>query len=194
MTGRPVLQLPIGRDGIAPGAHAVAMYRSIGRWYPLVNGYASYWPKGFQRRMWIAQHLPDPKATAELVRSTGLGLIWVDLAQLPWADVRRWRRVTTGDGWDSCGWPSTTRACCTSSLSAPLTSSVSDDEVRDAIAALDLGVEPGAEEAVCPCLRRPDRGLQRGVSRDEPQNRAVAAPRSADGRRSAAASSRVGVR
>jgi hypothetical protein len=98
MTGRPVLQLPVTRDGISPALQATAMYRSIGRWYPLVNGYASYWPPEFERRMRIARHLPDPKAIAELVRTTNLGAVWVDGGDLRWTDVRRWKQVKVGDG------------------------------------------------------------------------------------------------
>lgn len=98
-TRGPVIQVPPGRDGgIRPQTQATAMYRSIGRWYPLMNGYASYYPRGFERRMRIARHLPHPKALAELVRSTGLGTIWVDGEALSPRDRRRWQQVNAGQG------------------------------------------------------------------------------------------------
>ncbi len=96
--GRALLQLPLGpRDG-TPAPHAVAMYRSIGRWYPLVNGYASYWPKDFPSRMRLARHLPDPEATAALVRRAGLGFVWVDLPQFTPHERKRWDRLMARGG------------------------------------------------------------------------------------------------
>jgi hypothetical protein len=75
----PVLQLPVGRNGVDPRYHAPAMYRSIGHWEPLLNGYSSYWPAGFAERMTLAARLPDADALAELVRETGLTAVVVNL-------------------------------------------------------------------------------------------------------------------
>ncbi|HEV7734393.1 MAG TPA: hypothetical protein VGR62_19625 [Candidatus Binatia bacterium] len=95
---RSLLQLPLGaRDG-TPAPHAVAMYRSIGRWYSLINGYASYWPKDFPSRMRLARHVPDPDATQELVRRAGLGFVWVDLPLFTRHERKRWDRLIARGG------------------------------------------------------------------------------------------------
>jgi hypothetical protein len=91
----PLLELPVGGPGRSLNAHAVAMYHSIFHWRPLVNGYSSYWPAGFPQRMALAARLPDPAALDELVRTTGLALIWVHGDRLMPAEGAAWITLIT---------------------------------------------------------------------------------------------------
>jgi len=97
-----VLELPLPRQWPTnPMAHAPAMYRSIFHWPPLLNGYGSYWPDGFEQRMRLAARLPDPEALDALRRETGLRFILARLTdqlpidaglaaeRLPWIDLAR---------------------------------------------------------------------------------------------------------
>jgi hypothetical protein len=68
----PLLELPIFADGRDILMHAKAMFRSTLHWRPLLNGYASFWPAGFETRMALASRLPDAEALAALRRETGL--------------------------------------------------------------------------------------------------------------------------
>jgi hypothetical protein len=77
--GGPVLELPIGPN-VTP--HAMAMYRAIHHRRPLLNGYHGYWPAEFPARMALACDLPDPRALAELHRTTGVEHVVVHLASL----------------------------------------------------------------------------------------------------------------
>jgi len=93
--GGPLLELPIGPDGMNPNGHAFAMYRSLFHWQPLLDGYASFWPAGFRERMALAVRLPDRAALDALVRRTGLRLVWVHLNALRPYDRVRWERGAT---------------------------------------------------------------------------------------------------
>lgn len=73
----PLIELPIGADGINPRRHALAMFHSIEHERPILNGYSSYWPAGFVERMAEANLLPARDALDNLVATTGLALIWV---------------------------------------------------------------------------------------------------------------------
>jgi hypothetical protein len=83
--GGPTVEVPIPpRKETMPAVHALAMYRSIFHWQPLLNGYASYWPAGFPERMRLASALPDPAALRQLQRETGLANVLVRIgAELP---------------------------------------------------------------------------------------------------------------
>jgi hypothetical protein len=80
-TDGPLLELPVRPFRIVPREHVDAMYRSIGHWRPLLNGYSSYWPEGFPERMAMAARVPDDAAVEQLVRETGLSVVIVDLAR-----------------------------------------------------------------------------------------------------------------
>lgn len=73
----PLIELPIGADGIDPRLHALAMFHSIQHRRPILNGYSSYWPAGFVERMAEANRLPERDALDHLVDTTGLSLIWL---------------------------------------------------------------------------------------------------------------------
>jgi hypothetical protein len=73
----PMIELPIGADGINPRRHALAMYHSIEHRRPILNGYSSYWPAGFVERMAEANRLPARDALDHLVDTTGLSLVWL---------------------------------------------------------------------------------------------------------------------
>jgi hypothetical protein len=83
--GGPTVEVPIPpRRETMPVVHALAMYRSIFHWQPLLNGYASYWPEGFPARMRLASALPDATALQQLRRETGLANLLVRIgAELP---------------------------------------------------------------------------------------------------------------
>jgi hypothetical protein len=73
-TGGPVLELP--NNG--PVQDTLAMYHSIGDWWPVVNGYASFWPPGFAERMQAIDRLPNQAALEWLVAQTGLRTLVVN--------------------------------------------------------------------------------------------------------------------
>jgi len=78
--GGPVLEVPIGVKGDwDPSDQARAMLRSTQHWRWILNGYTSYWPKGFPERMALVEKLPDPAALAALRDETHLELIVVHL-------------------------------------------------------------------------------------------------------------------
>jgi len=85
-SGGPVLELPGG----GPVQQAVAMYRSIGEWWPLVNGYASFWPPGFAERLDAIDRLPDRDALEWLVAETGVRTVIVSLRRLPGEKLAVW--------------------------------------------------------------------------------------------------------
>jgi hypothetical protein len=92
----PVLELPVAADGVLPGRHARAMYRSIFHHRPLLNGYSSYWPAGFPARMALASRLPDADALATLRGETGLATIVVQLDEVRDADRKAaWLAIPT---------------------------------------------------------------------------------------------------
>jgi hypothetical protein len=94
----PLLELPIGRQGTeAAKPHAAAMYRSIFHRRPLLNGYGSYWPAGFEQRMALVQRLPQPKALAALRRDTNLETILVHLPALTPTKRAQWLRFEGRD-------------------------------------------------------------------------------------------------
>jgi hypothetical protein len=78
----PLLELPVGPDLGDPALQARAMYRSTYHWRPLLNGYSSYWPAGFQERMAVARELPDRAALARLRREAGLEMILVHVGDI----------------------------------------------------------------------------------------------------------------
>jgi hypothetical protein len=86
----PLLQLPVGYDGVRPRVHARAMYYAIFHRRPILNGYSSYWPADFPVHMRMANRLPAPRPVAELRRRTGLALILVDVGWLQPHDRRKW--------------------------------------------------------------------------------------------------------
>jgi hypothetical protein len=85
-----VLELPLGTRGIDPRHHAPAMYRSIGGWYRLLNGYSSYWPAGFAERMALAGRVPDDDAVARLVREADLAAVVVNLRACAPSERAEW--------------------------------------------------------------------------------------------------------
>jgi hypothetical protein len=100
--GGPVLELPlVGQtiDGVlqtaggGPSLQARAMYRSIFHGLPILNGYSSYWPDGFDGRMALAQRLPDFRSLRDLRRATGVESILVHLQELSPGDRRIWLRI-----------------------------------------------------------------------------------------------------
>jgi hypothetical protein len=95
---QPLLYLPAiaaHSDQLFPNYNAQAMFRSIGDWRPLLNGYSSYWPEDLIARMRISKALPDPAALADLVKQTGVGFIWVYLWGMPPAQRDRWLDTRT---------------------------------------------------------------------------------------------------
>jgi hypothetical protein len=100
--GGPTIELPLWPpQPIIPPYHALAMYRSIFHWQPLLNGYSSYWPRDFPDLMVLAVQLPDPGALQELRRRPGLRLVLVRLTTSLWNEellgpVRQlWRGIAT---------------------------------------------------------------------------------------------------
>lgn len=86
----PVLVLPAGTGKDLARPHALAMYRSIGHWYPLLNGYSSYWPAGFSERMTEASRLPARDALDRLVEDSDLAFIWLNSKFLKPAQRSAW--------------------------------------------------------------------------------------------------------
>lgn len=79
---------PIGRVGFDNSMYnnAVAMYQSTYHWRPILNGYASYYPPSFERRLELMSRIPDPEAIRSLVEEANMTAIW-----------RRPRPNTTGE-------------------------------------------------------------------------------------------------
>jgi hypothetical protein len=95
--GGPVLYLPVlGTDRHA--VQAQAMFESIGRWQPVLNGYGGFYPAAFPARMALAGRLPDIAALQELVRSTGVELVVVRGTLLSRTDRERWEVVAQQRG------------------------------------------------------------------------------------------------
>ncbi len=71
--GGPVVEIPPGTESSVtdPTRHAHAMFHSIGNWQPLLNGYSSYYPRGFVERMTLAAALPERSALDRLVGEAG---------------------------------------------------------------------------------------------------------------------------
>lgn len=92
----PLLELPVTPREAAPFLHAQTMYRSIFHWHPLVNGYSSYWPASFARRMKLAAALPDARALAALRAETGVTMVLLRWSLLPPAEHERWGRIAAG--------------------------------------------------------------------------------------------------
>jgi len=96
----PLLVEVAGQDGALlelpatanPGVNALAMYRSLAHWRPILNGYSSYWPPGFTDRLALATRLPDPEALATLRAKTGLTRVLVHTGLM--------RRSGTAAVWD----------------------------------------------------------------------------------------------
>jgi hypothetical protein len=100
-TQGPLLELPaMSPEGIpAAQLNAVPMYRSIGLWRPLVNGYASYWPAGFLERAKLTPTLPERETLERLVCETSVRSILVNLWKLPPEQQTAWlaaRRDASG--------------------------------------------------------------------------------------------------
>jgi hypothetical protein len=88
----PVVEIPIGREGVEQSLHAIAMYRSTTHWRPLVNGYMSYYPAGFKEREALARRLPDPQALAAL-RALGVATVVVRANGYPRLVFGPWERA-----------------------------------------------------------------------------------------------------
>jgi hypothetical protein len=89
----PVLELPVGDPRLGTLPHATAMYRSTGHWRPLLNGYSSYYPRGFQELMERARQLPDPAILADLQRQTGLASVVVHSSGYRLLTIGRWQQL-----------------------------------------------------------------------------------------------------
>jgi hypothetical protein len=89
----PVLVLPVGDPAKDSGSHATAMWRSIGVWRPLLNGYCSYYPKGFRDRVELARRLPDAGVLDTLRQQTRLTNVVVNAAGFPDMTTGRWRKM-----------------------------------------------------------------------------------------------------
>jgi hypothetical protein len=80
----PTLELPAA----IPLQQTPAMWRSIGVWWPLVNGYSGYFPAAFPERMALAVRLPDAAALGALVRDTGLAWVVVRTGDMGFSPAR----------------------------------------------------------------------------------------------------------
>ena len=89
----PVLVLPVGDPRKDTASHATAMYRSIGHWRTLLNGYCSYYPSGFRERVELFRRLPDSDVLDTLRHDTRLTNIVVHAIGFPEMTVGRWRNA-----------------------------------------------------------------------------------------------------
>jgi hypothetical protein len=98
----PVLELPVSIIGGVPDVvatyHVRAMYRAIFHRRPVLNGYSSYWPAGFDERMRLAMRLPSPAAVDALSGVTGLRAVVVRLADMPARARGRWLALSRAGG------------------------------------------------------------------------------------------------
>ena len=106
-TEGPLLELPVGgmptsdllEDRFQSAlANARAMCRSMFHWRPLLNGYSSYWPRGFPERMALARRLPDAEALAALRRVSGLRVVLVRIRELQPSDRSAWLQLAANGG------------------------------------------------------------------------------------------------
>jgi hypothetical protein len=74
------------------------MYRAIFHRRPVLNGYSSYWPAGFDERMRLAMRLPSPAAVDALSGVTGLRAVVVRLADMPARARGRWLALSRAGG------------------------------------------------------------------------------------------------
>ena len=88
----PVVEIPLapGDRRLWPQLHATAMYHAIYHRQPLLNGYRSYYPSDFPRRMELAARIPGPQALAELRAETGLRYVWVHADQIGPKQLAAW--------------------------------------------------------------------------------------------------------
>ena len=95
----PLLELPVRLPVVflMLVAQTKAMYRSLFHDRPNLNGYTSYWPRGFQPRMQLADRLPDAGALAALRQQTGLAMVLVQLDLTPAARVPVWLALADDD-------------------------------------------------------------------------------------------------
>lgn len=99
--GGPLIELPAGLGLTrAPVWHARAMYRSIFHGRPVLNGYASYWPSGFEERMALAERLPDRAALAALRDGTGVEMVWVHAREMAAGARASWTALADSGGRD----------------------------------------------------------------------------------------------
>src|SRR5262249_14459574 len=98
-SGGPVVEIPPGTESSVtnPTRQAHAMFHSIGSWHPLLNGYSSYYPRGFVERMTLAAALPERSALDQLIGETGLRLVWVHTDRLSREAAERWQAGAGGE-------------------------------------------------------------------------------------------------
>lgn len=94
-----VLEVPFHE--FAPAARdleveAARMRASVGHWQPLLGGYGGYAPSTYPAVSALVRLLPDARALAMLVRTTGLRWVVVHRAELRGAERRRWARDRGG--------------------------------------------------------------------------------------------------
>ena len=86
--GGPTVEVPVPPQD-SPLFETTAMFRSIFHWQPLLNGYGSFWPAGFEERMRLAARLPDPEALRALQHDAGLEFVLVRTGQDPRVEAQR---------------------------------------------------------------------------------------------------------
>jgi hypothetical protein len=94
----PVLEAPLGGPDLEQLAHAVAMFHSIYHRQPILNGYSSYYPADFPRRMQLVAKLPDRQALADLRAQTGLRYLWIRAANLGPSQRANWQEYVSAAG------------------------------------------------------------------------------------------------
>lgn len=93
--GKGLFGPPLTRS--MPGA--IAMVRSIEHWRPLLNGYGSYWPKQYERSIWLARQLPEDLGALNALRmETGVELILVWPKHLPPEKRSAWEALARSAG------------------------------------------------------------------------------------------------
>src|SRR5262249_27718447 len=78
-------------------AESVAMFRTIGYWRPILNGYGSYWPREYQETVRLMSRLPEDAGALEILRKqTGVEWIVVWPGRLPPEKRAAWDAVKAG--------------------------------------------------------------------------------------------------
>jgi hypothetical protein len=79
------------------GAESAAIFRSIGIWRPLLNGYGSYWPREYTETQRLTARLPEDAGALDILREkTGVESILVWPRQLPPEKRAAWEAVAGG--------------------------------------------------------------------------------------------------